>query len=151
MHTDYSIHPLINKERRINLIIYLTNEWDINFKGSIELWDKIEATTLKTKIAPIFNRAIIFKTFDNSYHGFPKLINCPDNITRNSIAIYYISEPRKNACKNKKAHYYLTDNKEKEKEKYKKLITIRNERRIMKEDLNDFPKWIIKYQNLNLH
>ena len=44
------------------------------------------------KIAPIFNRCVVFNTDEDSYHGLPDPILCPDDMTRKSIALYYFTE-----------------------------------------------------------
>jgi pyocin large subunit-like protein len=41
------------------------------------------------KIAPIFNRLVVFDTHDYSYHGLPKPLNFPDGKDRRSIILYY--------------------------------------------------------------
>ena len=46
------------------------------------------------KIAPNFNRMVIFSTNDFSNHGHPDPITCPDDISRKSIALYYFSKGR---------------------------------------------------------
>lgn len=45
-----------------------------------------------TKISPQFNRLVIFNTTVTSYHGFPEPLNCPEGVTRKSIALYYYTE-----------------------------------------------------------
>jgi Rps23 Pro-64 3,4-dihydroxylase Tpa1-like proline 4-hydroxylase len=41
VHLDYMVHPLLpQKERRLNLIVYLNSGWQPEFKGELELWDK---------------------------------------------------------------------------------------------------------------
>ena len=46
------------------------------------------------KILPIFNRLVIFNTTDYTYHGLPEPINCPSNMSRKSLALYYFSNGR---------------------------------------------------------
>ena len=36
----------------------------------------------------------MFDTTQNSWHGLPDPILCPCDVSRNSMAIYYLSEPR---------------------------------------------------------
>ena len=43
------------------------------------------------KIAPIFNKMVIFSTTDFSNHGHPDPLACPNNISRKSLALYYFS------------------------------------------------------------
>jgi hypothetical protein len=96
IHKDYSIHPKINKMRNLNLIIYITPNWKEEWNGGLELWSHDEATNkpkeLVKTIDNVFNRAVIFDTTKNSWHGLPNDLNCPENVSRNSLAMYYVSE-----------------------------------------------------------
>ena len=109
MHKDYSIHPKLGMERRINLIIYMTPNWNKNWNGGLELWSHDSEKNLPkecvTKIENLFNRAVIFDTADNSWHGLPKEIECPEGVYRKSLAIYYVSEARECAESNDRAHF----------------------------------------------
>ena len=97
IHADFNVHPQLELNRRINLLIYLNKNWKENYGGSLELWDRKMKNCIK-KIVPIFNRVVIFNTNDFSYHGNPEKINHPENISRKSIALYYYSngQPREN-------------------------------------------------------
>ena len=90
MHLDYEKHPNLNKERRVNIILYMTKDWQDEWNGETQLWDKnLSNCVSKSKV--IFNNALIFKTNEISWHGLPELINCPEGILRKTIAYYYIS------------------------------------------------------------
>jgi hypothetical protein len=41
------------------------------------------------KLAPVFNRCVIFNTTSESWHGNPDPVNHPDGRPRRSIALYY--------------------------------------------------------------
>ena len=41
------------------------------------------------EIFPKFNRCVIFLTNKKSFHGHPKKLNCPNNVSRKSVAAYY--------------------------------------------------------------
>ena len=98
VHKDYSIHPKLGLERRINIIVYLTPDWQESWGGGLQLWTHDEEHNLPKEMAKQvhnqFNRAIIFDTTQNSWHGLPDKIQCPEGMSRNSLAIYYLSEPR---------------------------------------------------------
>ena len=49
------------------------------------------------RISPILNRCVIFNTDANSFHGVPTPLNCPIDMTRNSLALYYYTESIKKA------------------------------------------------------
>jgi hypothetical protein len=46
------------------------------------------------RIAPIFNRCVIFNTTSFAYHGHPEPLQCPEGMTRKSMALYYYSSAR---------------------------------------------------------
>jgi len=56
----------------------------------LEFWSKDKKKKIK-EIEPIFNRVVIFNTTSKSFHGQPKPLNCPDNITRNVFSAFYYS------------------------------------------------------------
>ena len=93
VHTDFNRHPFLDLDRRINVLIYLNKFWKDSFKGHLELWDK-DMTRCVKKILPSFNTLAIFSTTDFSNHGHPEHINCPENLSRKSIALYYFSSGR---------------------------------------------------------
>lgn len=93
VHTDFNRHPTLDLDRRINILIYLNKNWDQKYGGDLELWDQHMKYCGK-KIAPNFNRMVIFSTNDFSNHGHPDPITCPDDISRKSIALYYFSKGR---------------------------------------------------------
>jgi hypothetical protein len=96
IHADFTAHPHHkNWRRRVNLIVYLNPNWEDAFNGHLELWNK-EMKQCVQKIAPTFNRCVIFNTDIHSYHGHPDKLNCPSNITRKSIALYYYTEENEN-------------------------------------------------------
>jgi len=101
VHLDYEKHPILeNKQRKINIILYLNKEWKSDWNGSTELWNK-DCNICSVESPIVYNTAIIFQTNDISWHGVPGKINCPDNESRKSIAYYYISELENNPDNNK--------------------------------------------------
>ena len=93
VHTDFNKHPNNGLDRRVNVLIYLNKNWQENYRGYLELWDK-DMKACKKKIIPSFNKIVIFSTNDFSNHGHPDPINCPDSVSRKSIALYYFSKGR---------------------------------------------------------
>ena len=82
----------------MNLLIYLNKNWKEEYGGAIELWDK-NMESCGVKVYPNINNVCIFSTDDKSFHGFPEPMNCPENVSRNSIAIYYYTNGRVNSDK----------------------------------------------------
>ena len=91
MHLDYEKHPHFEKQRRLNVILYLNKNWDPSWNGDTQLWDKqMENCIVKSEVE--FNTAIIFKTNEISWHGLPEKIMCPEGMLRKTVAYYYISD-----------------------------------------------------------
>lgn len=105
IHLDYSIHPKLKLQRKLNLIIYLGEGWDASWGGELQLYSKSHTT----KIDTLFNRAVIFDTTQNSYHGLPNPIQCPEGKYRKSLAVYYLTDPPKNCPTHSKAIYIPTE------------------------------------------
>ena len=89
IHTDFSMHHYHKHwRRRVNLILYLNPNWQEQWGGAIELWDR-EVRQCVAKVPPFLNDALIFQTDDISYHGFPVPLRCPAGESRKSLALYY--------------------------------------------------------------
>ena len=93
IHSDFNRHPILNLDRRLNVLVYLNKDWNEDYGGHLQLWDK-EMQKCEKKILPIFNRMVIFSTTDYSNHGHPDPLNCPDKRSRKSVATYYYSNGR---------------------------------------------------------
>ncbi len=98
IHTDFNWHRRLEMHRRVNLLLYLNEDWQEEWGGQLELWRESDISSADGKpaasFAPIFNRMVIFSTTDFSYHGHPHKLTCPPDRTRNSIALYYYSKER---------------------------------------------------------
>jgi Rps23 Pro-64 3,4-dihydroxylase Tpa1-like proline 4-hydroxylase len=89
VHTDFSNHHYHKHWRRqVNLILYLNPNWQEPWGGALELWDR-QMRRCVVKVPPLFNEALIFRTDEISYHGFPEPLRCPEGETRKSLALYY--------------------------------------------------------------
>jgi hypothetical protein len=93
VHADFNWHPLLKLDRRLNLIVYLNKDWQEEYGGHIELWNR-EMTRCEQRVLPIFNRTIVFNTTDTSFHGHPTPLACPPSMTRKSVSLYYYSNGR---------------------------------------------------------
>jgi hypothetical protein len=88
VHADHNTHPRdATSFRRVNLLIYLTQGWQAEWNGDLELWDR-SASTCERRIAPRFNRCAILGVDDTAFHGYGPL-RLPEGRTRNAIAAYY--------------------------------------------------------------
>jgi hypothetical protein len=88
VHADFRIHEPLRLHRRINMIVYLNERWQEEWRGQLELWDKKMEHNCRS-VNPVFNRCVIFNTDADSFHGHPDPLECPDDVRRRSIALYY--------------------------------------------------------------
>lgn len=88
VHADFNFYPRLNLYRRLNLLVYLNEGWTESWGGHLELWDR-DGQRCVQRITPIFNRAVIFDTSNRSYHGHPRPLQCPEERSRKSLALYY--------------------------------------------------------------
>lgn len=149
IHLDYEKHPISGKERRINVIYFTTKDWDPSWNGANELWDKNVTKCIK-KTDVKFNRAIIFKTNEISWHGLHNKINCPENVYRKSLAYYYVSEldSQKPESEYRKKAKFIKGPNDPFCERMEKLHKIRENRLITEDDLKEImPEW--KMENGN--
>lgn len=93
IHVDFHKHRRMNLDRRLNILIYLNENWEEDYGGHFELWDK-NMSKCEAYIAPLFNRLAIFSTTGYSYHGHPNKLTCPPDRSRKSLALYYYSNGR---------------------------------------------------------
>jgi Rps23 Pro-64 3,4-dihydroxylase Tpa1-like proline 4-hydroxylase len=93
IHADFNKHRRFGLDRRLNVILYLNKDWKEEYGGHLELWNK-EVTQCEAKILPVFNRLAAFGTTDFTFHGHPNPLQCPEGMTRKSLALYYFSNGR---------------------------------------------------------
>lgn len=96
LHVDANFHPFDKSmHRRLNLLIYLSPDWNEAWGGQLQLWtDKNKKPDrLGKAVTPAFNRAVIFSTTRTSWHGVAP-ITCPPGQSRKSLALYYYTSER---------------------------------------------------------
>lgn len=103
VHVDFNRHPRTGLERRLNVLIYLNRDWRPEYGGALELWDQ-GMERCERSILPVFNRLVAFSTTEDSYHGHPEPLNCPEGWTRKSLALYYYSLPRSRSLSSGGSH-----------------------------------------------
>jgi len=106
IHHDFNYTDEMGPDRmyrKVNLLVYLNEEWLEEWGGSLELWESDVSSEFKT-ILPKYNRAILFN-IEDAPHGHPNPLNCPEGENRRSLAFYYYSkQPNGNKLYNR-AHW----------------------------------------------
>lgn len=87
-HCDGNKNDRMNVYRALNVIIYLNKDWKEEFNGHL----KFKKDDTITSISPLYNRCVIFKTDEETLHGVPDVINCPEGVARKSLILYYYTK-----------------------------------------------------------
>lgn len=93
IHADFNRHEKLRLDRRLNLLLYLNQDWKEEYGGHLELWNR-DMSRCEKRVLPVFNRCVIFNITDYAYHGHPEPLACPAAQTRKSLALYYYSNGR---------------------------------------------------------
>jgi hypothetical protein len=93
IHADFNWYKKLQVHRRLNVIVYLNQDWQEEFGGHFEMWDE-KMESCQQRVLPVFNRTVIFNTTDESYHGHPEPLTCPEGWSRKSLALYYYTVER---------------------------------------------------------
>lgn len=93
IHADFNWHPGLKLHRRVNVLVYLNPDWDEAWGGDLELWDATASHCVR-RVAPRMNRAVVFNTRSDTFHGHPRPLACPEGVFRQSIAAYYYTAER---------------------------------------------------------
>lgn len=92
IHADFSTHHTHeNWARRVNILLYLNEEWQQEWGGQLELWDR-DMTAVQGTVTPQGNRMFVFTTSHDSFHGHPDPLRCPEDVARRSMALYYFTQ-----------------------------------------------------------
>jgi 2OG-Fe(II) oxygenase superfamily len=95
VHADALAHAKRRTwSRQLNLILFLNRDWDESYRGWLELWDARVEHCVR-RIAPTFNRCVLFRTLETSYHGVPEGVACPSDRSRQSLALYYFCDEQR--------------------------------------------------------
>ena len=98
VHVDFNVLEYGDEPklfRRLNLLLYLNPEWNPDWGGQVEFWDR-DVKTCVQRYVPGLNRCVVFETSEISYHGVAPL-TCPPSEARRSFAAYYYTLEPANA------------------------------------------------------
>lgn len=93
VHADFRVNEKLHLERRLNLLVYLNPDWNEDWGGQLELWDR-KMESCHSRVYPLLNRCVVFSTDADSFHGHPDPLDTPDGVKRRSMALYYYTSSR---------------------------------------------------------
>ena len=97
-HVDFNYHPTTGQHRRLNLILFLNEEWAAAWGGALDFhrdpWNPEDDQV--RSVCPVFNRCVVFETTENSWHGFQRIELPPEkrHLSRRSVAVYFYTNER---------------------------------------------------------
>ena len=86
-HVDFNGHLVDGRWRRVNVLLFLVEDYDPAWGGKLQLGDPSCEVRL---IEPRFGRLVAFETSSTSWHGHPDPWLGP--VPRRSIAVYYFAD-----------------------------------------------------------
>lgn len=87
IHSDARISPESGLKKELTVLLYTQPAyWNAIHSGDLEIWND-EMTECVHKIEPEYNRAVIFRNTDTSFHGVPEV-----NFERRAITFSILSE-----------------------------------------------------------
>jgi hypothetical protein len=93
IHADFNWHHKLQAYRRVNALLYLTDDWRPEWKGAIEFWNK-DMSKAEVSSLPLFNRLVVFSTGEHSNHGQREPNECPRGVFRKVLNLYYYTTRR---------------------------------------------------------
>jgi hypothetical protein len=93
IHADFNWHHKLQAHRRVNALLYLSDEWHEEWKGAVEFWDRDMKGPVSSAL-PLFNRLVVFSTGEHSNHGQREPNACPPGRLRKVLNLYYYTSQR---------------------------------------------------------
>lgn len=90
IYADFNWHDKLLLHRRVNALLYLNEDWNEEWGGHLELWDR-EMTSPVQRISPDLNRLVVFTTSEHSHHGHPQPLQSQTGVNRKTLNLYYYS------------------------------------------------------------
>ncbi len=98
VHLDFTRDRKRDLHRAATLLLYTNPLWEPEWGGALELWD---ASEKRVEILPAPGRGVLFANTEESYHGQPEPVQCPEAIPRRVIsACFYVEDrPRRSVAR----------------------------------------------------
>lgn len=87
-HVDHSHEPALGLPHVLNIIVYLSDDWEARFGGGTLFFDR-HGKSVRAKVEYKPNRAVIFLHTPYSFHGVERLMNNGEVRRRTLYVDYY--------------------------------------------------------------
>ena len=71
IHSDARRNPFNGMRKELTCLLYFNKDWKKEDEGCLEIWD--DSMKKQYELEPIYNRLVVFRNSDTSYHGVPKV------------------------------------------------------------------------------
>lgn len=99
IHADFNWHHKLQAYRRVNALLYFSDDWRPEWRGALEFWDR-DMTGPVASSLPLFNRLVVFSTGEHSNHGQREPNECPPGVFRKVLNLYYYTSRREDGDMN---------------------------------------------------
>ncbi len=91
VHVDFNYVEAHALHRRLNILVFLNEQWEADWGGLLELWDP-DVSKCIASFEPKLNRCVLFETSEISYHGVTPLTGPAGTVRRSFAGYYYTRE-----------------------------------------------------------
>mgnify|MGYP001399693927 CR=1 FL=1 len=71
IHSDARRNPFNGMRKELTCLLYFNKNWKREDEGCLEIWS--DSMEKRYEIEPVYNRLVVFRNSDTSYHGVPKV------------------------------------------------------------------------------
>ena len=87
-HTDFNWNDSLRLHRALSLIIYLNPEWQDEWGGSLDFYDRTGTNIVRSNPC-LFNTCLIWKYDKYGFHGYETPLACPPDSSRTTFRLFY--------------------------------------------------------------
>ena len=112
IHSDFNWNEQLQLHRKVSIVIYLNDNWKEEWGGQLNFYDT-KRKKINTTVPIKFGNCVIWGYNNLAFHGYPEPIQCPENVSRKCLRLfYYVSNAKHDVNNPPHRSLYWFDNKE---------------------------------------
>jgi hypothetical protein len=113
VHSDFNWNEQLRLHRMVSLVIYLNEDWDQDWGGQLQFYDR-KRETVHSKVPVGAGNAVIWSYDNFAFHGYPEPMTNPEGTSRKALRLfYYVSNAEHDSKHPPHRSLYWFDDKEK--------------------------------------
>lgn len=113
VHSDFNWNEQLRLHRMVSLVIYLNEDWDQDWGGQLQFYDR-KRETIHSKVPVGAGNAVIWSYDNFAFHGYPEPMTNPEGTSRKALRLfYYVSNAEHDSKHPPHRSLYWFDEKEK--------------------------------------